>query len=85
MQEQKQRDFQWLCWKPIAPDPLYHPSVKAKGTFRSGLLQSLVDTSLSAGVSRACPVLQPTAEQNLILRQAPAAETQPLVPSALPC
>lgn len=58
-----------LCWKLTAPDPPYHPREKAKGTFRSDPLHSLVDTCLSAGVSRACCVLQPAAEQNLILRQ----------------
>lgn len=41
MQEQKQRHFQCLCWKPIASDPLYHPHVKAKGTFRPDPLHSL--------------------------------------------
>lgn len=70
MQEQKQRHFQCLCWKPIASDPLYHPHVKAKGTFRPDPLHSLEHTSLSAGVSRARSVLQPAAEQTLIFRQA---------------
>lgn len=67
IQKQKQRSFQCLCWKPIAPDPFYHQS---KGHLQIQASAQRGGHEPQGWSLQSCSALQPTAEQNLIVRQA---------------